>query len=116
MKTYKGSCHCGEVQYEIKADMKSAIECNCSICSRKGTVLTFVGPDQFTLLSGQDSMKDYQFYKKALHHQFCTTCGVTPFIYGTSPKGETMYAINVRTLENFDPKFLEIKQVDGKSF
>jgi hypothetical protein len=116
MQTYLGSCHCGEVRYEINADVKSAIECNCSICSRKGTILTFVSPEQFKLVSGKDSMQNYQFYKKALHHQFCKICGVTSFIYGTSPKGESMYAINARTLENFDLKSLSIQQVDGKSF
>ncbi len=116
MQTHKGSCHCGHVQYEINADIKNAIECNCSICLRKGTILTFVGPDQFKILLGHDLMTDYQFNKKNLHHQFCKTCGVTSFIYGTNPKGELMYAINVRTLENFDIKKLEIKSVDGKSF
>ncbi|HXE36967.1 MAG TPA: GFA family protein, partial [Azonexus sp.] len=31
---YKGSCHCGRVAYEVEGEIKGAVACNCSICSR----------------------------------------------------------------------------------
>ena len=41
-KTYEGSCHCGKVRYTVETDLARVIECNCSICRRTGTLLTFV--------------------------------------------------------------------------
>jgi hypothetical protein len=39
---YKGSCHCGTVAFEFKAELTCAVRCNCSICSRKGALLCAV--------------------------------------------------------------------------
>lgn len=33
---YKGSCHCGAVAFEVEGEIGQVIDCNCSICSRKG--------------------------------------------------------------------------------
>lgn len=35
-QTYRGSCHCRRVSFELDGEVKYAIECNCSICRRKG--------------------------------------------------------------------------------
>ena len=114
-KTYTGSCHCGNVRYQVSTDLKPVLQCNCSICSRAGYLLTFVPPEQFQLLSGKDQLTDYQFNKKNVHHVFCSTCGVRSFGHGTGPGGKPMYAINVRCLEGVDPGKLDITPIDGKS-
>ncbi len=36
---YTGSCHCGKTQYEVEGQLDSVVECNCSMCRRKGTQL-----------------------------------------------------------------------------
>ena len=38
----RGSCHCGEVAFEVETDLEQVLACNCSHCSRKGYLLTFV--------------------------------------------------------------------------
>jgi hypothetical protein len=110
-KTYEGSCHCGNVRYQVDTDLSQVIQCNCSICAR-----TFVSPDQFRLLSGDDRLTDYQFNTKNIHHLFCATCGIRSFARGTGPGNKPMCAINVRCLDGVDPAQLQITQVDGKSF
>jgi hypothetical protein len=115
MSKYSGSCHCGNVRYEVQTDLADVISCNCSICARAGYLLTFVPESQFELLSGQDSQSDYQFNKKHIHHLFCKKCGVRSFGHGKSPEGGEMYAINVRTLDGVDLDALQVKKVDGKS-
>ena len=40
--THKGSCHCGNVAIEVEGDIQGVIQCNCSICHRKGAPLWFV--------------------------------------------------------------------------
>lgn len=114
-KTHSGSCHCGAVRYEVATNLTPVISCNCSICARTGSVLTFVPKSQFKLLSGEENLSDYQFGKKKVHHLFCKTCGIRPFGSGAMPDGTEMIAINVRCLDGVDVSQLEVTQVDGKS-
>jgi hypothetical protein len=115
MKTYTGGCHCGKVRYEVTTDFSHVMDCNCSICSKKGHVLTFVPAEQFKLLSGADSLSDYQFNKHVIHHTFCSTCGIASFASGKKPDGTPMNAINVRCLDGVDISKLDVKHVDGRS-
>jgi hypothetical protein len=113
-ETHKGSCHCGAVAYETTGKVDEAIECNCSHCHRKGLLLAFVQPDAFTLVKGEDAQAEYLFNTHNIHHQFCRTCGVESFAHGQGPKGP-MVAINLRTLEGFDPSKLKVTPWDGAS-
>lgn len=116
LETYTGGCHCGKVRYDVKMDLKGPfITCNCSICSKTGTMLAFVPVDQFTLKSGSEALTDYQFNKKVIHHLFCSTCGIRSFAKGTGPDGKEMAAINVRCLDGVDPSSLTTMAYDGKS-
>jgi hypothetical protein len=115
MSKYSGSCHCGNVRFEVETDLANVISCNCSICTRAGYLLAFVPDSQFKLLAGQNAQSDYQFNKKHIHHLFCKTCGVRSFGHGKSPDGGEMYAINVRALEGVDLDALKVNKVDGKS-
>ncbi|MBX3264831.1 MAG: GFA family protein [Labilithrix sp.] len=115
-KTYEGSCHCGNVRYKATVDLASVIACNCSMCGRSGTLLTFVTPDRFELVAGEGATTDYQFNKKAIHHLFCSTCGIKPYANGTAPDGKKMVAVNVRCLDGVDLSTLQVTSVDGRSF
>jgi hypothetical protein len=115
VKTWTGGCHCGRVRYEVESDLATLISCNCSICQKRGLMLTFVPQSKFHLLSGEDALTDYQFNKKAIHHAFCATCGVESFATGGKPGGEPMVAVNVRCLDGIDAAELKPRHVDGKS-
>ena len=115
MHTYTGGCHCGNVRYEVQAELAQVISCNCSLCSKRGYVLAFVPATQFTLVSGEGSLTDYQFNKKIIHHLFCATCGVGSFARGIGPDGVETIAINVRCLDDVDISALTITPYDGKS-
>jgi len=65
-ETHHGGCHCGAVRYRVEIDLsKPVMQCNCSICSRTGTLLSFVPASAFTLEKGEGSLTDYQFNKKS---------------------------------------------------
>jgi hypothetical protein len=116
-QTYKGGCHCGKVSYEVKADLGQAqiISCNCSICSKRGHLLTFVPAEHFRLLSGEGQLTDYQFNRKNIHHLFCPSCGVSSFARGTGREGKAMVAVNVRCLEGVELDKLKVTSFDGRS-
>jgi hypothetical protein len=90
--------------------------CNCSHCSRKGLVLTFVPAAQFTLESGADTLESYEFHKHRIEHQFCKTCGTQPFAASAMPDGTAMRAINLRCVPSVDIDTLAFRQVDGARF
>lgn len=114
--SYTGSCHCGAVTFTVSANTPTgAMTCNCSHCSRKGLVLTFVPTDQFMLDSGEEQVTDYLFYKHNITHQFCKICGAQPFALGKSPQGD-MRAVNLRCVPSVNIDALAIQKVDGASF
>jgi hypothetical protein len=115
-KTYRGSCHCGNVKYEVELDLSGPVmACNCSICGRTGSLMAFVPEEKFTLLAGAASLTDYQFNTMNIHHLFCSNCGVRSFARGTGPSGSAMCMVNARCLEGVDPLALEVKRWDGRS-
>ena len=114
-KKYTGSCHCGNVRFEVTTALENVISCNCSICSRTGYLLNFVPVEQFTLLAGDDQVTDYQFKSKRIHHLFCKTCGVRSFGRGQGSGGKPVAFVNVRCLDGVDLDALEIKKFDGRS-
>ena len=112
---YKGSCHCGKVAYEVEGELKGAMACNCSICSRKGSLLWFVPRSQFKLLTSEADVGTYMFNKHKIKHHFCRTCGIHPYAEASDPKGNPMAAINIRTLEGIDLGAVPVKHFDGLS-
>ncbi len=114
-RTYTGGCHCGRVRFGVKMAIERVLACNCSICSKTGSLLAFVAADQFTLLSGEDSLEDYQFNQRRIHHLFCSNCGIRSFAHGADENGHVMYAINVRTLDDVDPLSFPVDTHDGRS-
>ena len=116
MKTYTGSCHCGEVQFQIDTVINKVISCNCSICTKKAVLHHRVSADQFKLLKGKQYLSLYQFDTKEAKHFYCNICGIHPF---SNPRAApNMYSINVRCLDNFNLKneTYEVIEFDGENW
>lgn len=115
MTKYTGGCHCGAVRYEADTDINEVLSCNCSICTKRGTLLAFMPESNFTLIQGGGALTDYQFGKKMIHHLFCRTCGILSFGKGIMPDGTPTVAINVRCLDDVDLEQFPVKKFDGRS-
>lgn len=113
--THTGSCHCGQVKFEIDGEITSALACNCSICQRKGSLLWFVPRGQLRVTAGEEALATYTFNRHVIKHRFCPTCGIHPFGEGTDPKGNAMAAINIRCLEDIDLDAVPVQHYDGRS-
>jgi hypothetical protein len=115
MMQYQGSCHCGQVAFEVEGEISSVTACNCSICRRKGILMWFVPRASLTLTTPESALSTYTFNKHVIKHRFCSNCGIHPFGEGTDPKGNAMAAINVRCLDGVDLGSLTVNQFDGKA-
>lgn len=125
IRTYSGSCHCGAVRFTFRSrEITSGLRCNCSICIRKGIVMSseYIPPDAFAL-DGEESLAVYQFGDKAVVHSFCKTCGISPFncvaslpesYRGPAKVGDRR--VNLGCIDGLSPLDLEITVIDGKSF
>lgn len=113
--TYQGGCHCGKVRFKVDVDLASPITCNCSYCTKRGSVLAFAPAEGFVLEQGADSLTEYKFNTRTIEHLFCASCGMESFARGAKPDGTRMVAVNVRCLDNVDIDAIVPHKVDGRS-
>jgi hypothetical protein len=115
MVRHIGGCHCGRVRYEVFAPARLEVsDCNCSMCSKTGYLHLIVPKARFRLLSGDDSLTDYQFNTGTAKHLFCSACGIKSFYVPRShPDG---FSVNVRCLDEGTVTGMDVHPVDGKNW
>ena len=66
----KLKCHCGEVEAEINVpdNLEKVLKCNCSICKRKGAIMSMVKNEDFKIIKGKEKLK-----LKLMRQLFCLT-------------------------------------------
>jgi hypothetical protein len=112
---YEGGCHCGKVHFNVEIDLSNPITCNCSYCSKRGSILAFTPAENFALESGEADLAEYRFNTNTIQHLFCSSCGMESFARGNMPDGKAMVAVNVRCLDGVDPGALNPQPYDGRS-
>jgi hypothetical protein len=114
MTTYQGGCHCGQVRFEVRAALAEVLDCNCSVCSKKGFLHWIVPQSAFSLLTGDDALSDYRFNTGVARHLFCRRCGVHSFYVPRSDPDKI--DVNVRCLDGIDVATLSIRPFDGRNW
>ena len=112
----KLKCHCGAVEAEINltGNIEKIIKCNCSICKRKGAVMSMVKNENFNIIKGQEKLKLYQFHTKVAKHFFCSNCGI--YTHHNPRSNQALTGFNLGCLEDFD--IFQLKDVavnDGQN-
>ena len=110
-KTWRGSCHCGAVVFEIDTDFPELTTCDCSICRRKNALMVKVHESRFRLLQGEQALRLYRFHTMTAQHYFCGTCGIYPFHRKRMQLDH--YGVNVFCLEGFDPAGIPVRATVG---
>ena len=97
LKTCRGSCHCGAVQFEADLDLTQST---------------------FRLLKGEAELTPYRFNTGKNHHYFCKHCGVRSFGVGNDTPIGKMFGVNVGCLDEVSDEVLAsipITYVDGRN-
>ena len=110
---YEGGCHCGAVRFKVRIQTPEALECNCSICSKKGYINLITAADDFVLLEGEGELSTYRFNTGKAEHRFCRNCGIHPFSRPRSHPG--YFDVNARCLDA-GLGFLRIRPFDGRNW
>jgi hypothetical protein len=110
----KGSCHCGTVRFEVRTPATPALRCNCSLCRRKGALMSpaFQAAD-LLITDGADALALYQFNTRAAKHYFCKHCGIYTFHQTRKDPGE--WRVNLGCLDGIDAYAFESSVADGAS-
>ena len=111
--TTRGSCHCGAIAFSFEAKPGPVIDCNCSICRRRGALLTAIDPEAFHLETPREALSTYTFNREVIQHRFCAVCGCAPFAEAEIGD-QAMMMINLRCTE-LDLEGLELMKFDGAS-
>ena len=116
VKMQKLRCHCGEVEAEINISdkMEKFIKCNCSICKRKGAVMSMVKNEDFKITKGEDKLSLYRFHSKVAKHFFCSICGI--YTHHNPRINPAMTGFNIGCVDYFDSKKIDNVQInDGQN-
>jgi hypothetical protein len=112
LQTHRGSCHCGRVTFEVQAKLGYVIDCNCSLCRRRGALWHGVAEADLRVRSGQAELALYQFNTMTAKHYFCRHCGIHPFV---RPRlDSTRWAVNVRCIDGVELSTLDVRTFDGE--
>ncbi len=111
---YRARCHCGAVRFSFRSEeITTGRRCNCSICLRKGAVMStrYIPAEDFQPLDDESAVSDYRWGDRDVNHLFCKTCGIYPYHGGP----DVGYRVNLGCVEGLDPLALEIGIIDGRS-
>jgi hypothetical protein len=110
--SYPGGCHCEAVRFRVDVRDHVALDCNCSMCRKKGFLHVIVPASQFHLERGAETLTDYRFGTGTARHLFCTTCGICSYYVPRShPEG---FSVNLRCLDGDVMPQFAIRPFDGQ--
>ena len=101
-------CHCGEVELEIKESegaLNKFLRCNCTICKKKGYIMTFAPITDVKITKGEDKLKLYQYHTKVAEHYFCSACGI--YTHHKMRSRPDTFGLNVGCIDDIDQFKLE---------
>ena len=110
----EGGCHCEAVRFRARLSEGDALDCNCSVCSKKAYIHVFVPPEDFELLKGAGVLSTYRFGTMTAAHTFCSLCGVAPFY--TPRSHPDSIDINARCLDGDHLSRLNVVPFDGANW
>tara|TARA_B100000579_G_C22263959_1_gene590678 strand:+ start:106 stop:474 length:369 start_codon:yes stop_codon:yes gene_type:complete len=110
------TCHCKEIQIELKLEkgFEELVRCNCSLCKRRGYIMAKIKLKNLKVIKGQDKLSVYKFGKKYLtEHFFCKICGI--YTHHRSYTNPENYEYNIACIDKVDTfKYKDIPVFDGE--
>ena len=103
----KLKCHCGAIEAEIniQVNLEKLLRCNCSLCKRKGVIMSMVKNENYKIIKGEDKLSLYQFHTKVAKHYFCSICGI--YTHHNPRSNPAMTGFNLGCIDEIDTFTLE---------
>ncbi len=111
MESYRGSCHCKGVTFTLKTDLGYSVQCDCSICRRRGSIMVRCDRNDLEIQTGRELLTEYRFNTNVAIHYFCNWCGV--YVFHKMRKLPDKYGINAGCLEDIELSVLSPILIEG---
>jgi len=103
-----------EFVVRLERGLEDVRRCNCSLCRRKGALMSTVPLADLEVTRGADKLTLYQWNTRTAEHYFCSVCGI--YTHHRRRSDPTSYGFNVACLEGVDPySFTDVPVGDGAS-
>jgi hypothetical protein len=110
-QTYRGTCHCGRVAFELDTRLDHVVQCNCSLCRRVCALWHGASDSSLRITAGESELTLYQFNTMTAKHYSCRHCGIHTF---SRPRLDpTRWAVNVRCIDGVNHGALPVRHFDG---
>lgn len=110
----RGSCHCGNIRFHVDDEPRELLECNCSICRKKGFLHWIVPQASLQFAGTPPTLATYTFHTGVAKHLFCPICGIAPFYVPRSHPES--YDVNARCLDDFALADVPVRLFDGQNW
>ncbi|WP_371994904.1 GFA family protein [Shewanella sp. 10N.286.54.B9] len=113
-QTHTASCHCGAVKLSLNLPqgVTDLRRCDCSMCRRRGTIVTSAELDGLKVVSGNDKLSLYQFNTFTAKHYFCSVCGI--YTHHQRRSNPNQFGVNVGCIDGVNPyELTNIAMPDG---
>src|SRR4051794_17702306 len=108
-KTYSGSCHCGDVRFEVDADLDHVRDCDCSICKKRGALIHLGFARS---LPASDPFRESDaLHVSHAHSERLLLSSMRHLAFRRPRTAPEVWAVNVRCLEGVDLNTVSVKQV-----
>ena len=99
----KLNCHCGQIEIEVNLTkgLEDLYRCNCSMCKRKGTMVSTINKKDLKVVKGQGKIKTYQFNTNVAKHHFCSECGT--HTHNLRRSDPNTFGFNVGCIDEIEP-------------
>jgi hypothetical protein len=104
MKTITGSCHCGNIRFDLQwpdtAELIQVRACSCTFCQKHGGIWTSQRNARLIIaIDDTARVSKYKFGTKTADFHVCAACGVVPVVL--CEIDDRQYAVvNVNTFDN----------------
>ena len=116
----QGSCHCGAQRFAAPPPAE-VTQCNCSTCTKRGTVAAYYAPGEVAFSLTPDRLAAYRWGDRMMTFHHCVTCGCGVFAESdawTTESGEARPAritLNARLFDDFDLDAVPVRHIDGRN-
>lgn len=111
---YRGSYHGGSLRFSFEGEaIATGLACTCSICSRKGAVISYqpIPANHLELRADKGALGLYQFGPRTAKHYFCTNCGI--YTFHETGRTPGYFPVNLGCVDCVDALSLDIFVANG---
>jgi hypothetical protein len=105
-----GACHCGGVRIAVPAAPEWVGSCNCSLCTKLGSLVAYFPPEGVTV-EGETVPYVWGDRMIGIHH--CPTCGCFTH-WATLGEDFGKMGVNARLLDGLDWDEVEVRKLDNR--